>query len=497
MTIETFKMKRLLAAAAAVVMSFCAVANTSTVSVIKNSTTAMAESDAIKENKQKISSAQDKLDELESRQAELDEQINATKDDISKEQENQDAINEQIETVEETIITLEDSIAELNAKIDDLSEQIDISEIKIRNKKDEIDEGIDEFKHRLRALYIAGNGSYSDILIGAEDFYDMLMKLELVKRVADHDNSMIDNLSEMKAQYEADQKKLEEDKAELEENKETLNEQVEYHSAQKAKLDELYAQSQAVIDQLEIDRQVYENNKAQIDKEHEEFEAQIQALLEEQEAIKKKEEEERKKAEEEERKRQEAARLAAQQAQQAQQQSSSSSSNSNGNSQSSSASTGTTNTNQSSTDNSSYGYKDKSMFTWPVPGFYYISYGVGWRWGAYHQGIDIWSQGIRGAKICAAAAGTVILVSNTCTHDYGKNYSCGCGGGYGNYCIIDHGGGYWTLYGHSQYMSVTQGQHVEQGDVLGIVGSTGHSTGDHLHFEVRINGVAQNPQNYV
>ena len=137
------------------------------------------------------------------------------------------------------------------------------------------------------------------------------------------------------------------------------------------------------------------------------------------------------------------------------------------------------------------------MFTWPVPGFYYISYGVGWRWGAYHQGIDIWSQGIRGAKICAAAAGTVILVSNTCTHDYGKNYSCGCGGGYGNYCIVDHGNGYWTLYGHSQYMSVTQGQHVEQGDVLGIVGSTGHSTGDHLHFEVRINGVPQNPEDYV
>ena len=51
-------------------------------------------------------------------------------------------------------------------------------------------------------------------------------------------------------------------------------------------------------------------------------------------------------------------------------------------------------------------------------------------------------------------------------------------------CIIDHGNGYWTLYGHSQYMSVTQGQHVNKGDVLGIVGSTGYSTGDHLHFEV-------------
>ena len=155
------------------------------------------------------------------------------------------------------------------------------------------------------------------------------------------------------------------------------------------------------------------------------------------------------------------------------------------------------NNNNSSNPNSNYGYQDKSRFTWPVPGFYHISYGVGWRWGAYHKGIDIYSENIRGANNIAADAGEVILVSNTCPHDYGKNYSCGCGGGYGNYCIIDHGDGYWTLYGHSERITVSQGQHVEKGDVLGTVGSTGHSTGPHLHFEVRINNVAQNPQDYV
>ncbi|MGN1133594.1 MAG: M23 family metallopeptidase, partial [Oscillospiraceae bacterium] len=138
-----------------------------------------------------------------------------------------------------------------------------------------------------------------------------------------------------------------------------------------------------------------------------------------------------------------------------------------------------------------------AQFIWPVPGFYNITYGVGWRWGAYHAGIDISSNGIRGANICAAAAGTVIVASNTCSHDYGKNSSCGCGGGYGNYCIIDHGNGYWTLYGHSEHINVSVGQYVSQGQVLGTVGSTGFSTGPHLHFEVRLNGVAQNPQNYV
>ena len=89
------------------------------------------------------------------------------------------------------------------------------------------------------------------------------------------------------------------------------------------------------------------------------------------------------------------------------------------------------------------------------------------------------------------------LFVNGCPHDYGKNYSCGCGGGYGNYCIIDHGGGWWTLYGHSEGITAYVGQKVKQGDVLGTVGSTGHSTGPHLHFEIRLNGTALNPSNYV
>ena len=334
-------------------------------------------------------------------------------------------------------------------------------------------------------MYVAGNSSYTDILIGSTDFYDMLMKIELVKRVADHDNTMIDGLVELKGEYESQEAELEANKTELETNKATLEEQKTYHTEQKKKLDDLYAKSQAVIDQLEEDKAAYEANKEQINKEQEDFEAQLQKLYKEQEQIKKKEEEERKKKEEEERKRREEEERRQQQQQQ----------NNNGNSSSSNANGNTSNSGQSSTNNGDYNYTDKSQFTWPVPGYYHISYGVGWRWGAYHKGIDIWSPGIRGAKICAAAEGTVILVSNTCTHDYGKNGSCGCGGGYGNYCIIDHGN--WTLYGHSQYMSVTQGQHVNKGDVLGIVGSTGYSTGDHLHFEVRLNGVAQNPSNYV
>ncbi len=70
-------------------------------------------------------------------------------------------------------------------------------------------------------------------------------------------------------------------------------------------------------------------------------------------------------------------------------------------------------------------------------------------------------------------------------------------GGYGNCVIIDHGGGFSTLYAHMSSIEVSDGQSVDQGDLLGEVGSTGHSTGAHLHFETRIRGAAQNPLEYL
>lgn len=483
-----FTFKRIIACTAAIIICMTAFASAGSGMVSKE--IASAESTEMKKNKNDISDAKSKISELEKKQAELDEKIAQTKDDISAEEENQAAIEEQISTVQETIMELENSITDLNIEIEGLEDSIAQKEIQIAEKKQEIEDGVENFKARIRTMYVAGNSSYSDILIGATDFYDMLMKIELVKRVAEHDDNMIDNLIDLKKRYEADEADLNAEKDSLEKTKTDLQAQEEAHQKQKDKLEELFAQSQANLEQLAIDQKNFEDNKETILKEEEEFEKQLEKLYIEQAQIKAKEEAERKRlAEEAERKRQEELKK-----QQEQQQNNNNNSNNNNTSNSGSSNTGN---NQNNNSNASNGYVEKSMFTWPVPGFYHISYGVGWRWGAYHKGIDIWSPGIRGANICASAAGTVILVSNTCPHDYAKNYSCGCGGGYGNYCIIDHGNGYWTLYGHSQGITVKQGQHVEKGDVLGPIGSTGHSTGDHLHFEVRLNGVAQDPSNYV
>lgn len=121
---------------------------------------------------------------------------------------------------------------------------------------------------------------------------------------------------------------------------------------------------------------------------------------------------------------------------------------------------------------------------WPAPGYGRVSSKFGWRsWSqSYHKGIDIAAPS--GANIVASNAGTVVTSSFNA-------------GGYGNYVIIDHGGKYMTVYGHFSRRLVSVGQKVNRGQVIGLCGSTGRSTGPHLHFEIRVNGVAQNPLNYL
>ena len=129
-------------------------------------------------------------------------------------------------------------------------------------------------------------------------------------------------------------------------------------------------------------------------------------------------------------------------------------------------------------------------FIWPLYGYSYISSGFGWRtlngYSDYHRGIDIPAP--YGTPIHASKGGKVITATGHSS--------------YGNYVVIDHGinsdgNGETTLYAHMSSIGCSVGQVVNQGDVIGYVGSTGYSTGNHTHFEVRINGTANNPLNFV
>jgi murein DD-endopeptidase MepM/ murein hydrolase activator NlpD len=118
-------------------------------------------------------------------------------------------------------------------------------------------------------------------------------------------------------------------------------------------------------------------------------------------------------------------------------------------------------------------------FIWPVNGT--VTSGYGLRWGRMHEGIDISAP--TGTPIWAVAPGTVIYA--------------GWLGGYGYLVVVDHGNGLATAYAHASSILVAVGQDVAQGDTVALVGSTGHSTGPHLHFEVRVNGVAVDPLLYL
>jgi murein DD-endopeptidase MepM/ murein hydrolase activator NlpD len=118
-------------------------------------------------------------------------------------------------------------------------------------------------------------------------------------------------------------------------------------------------------------------------------------------------------------------------------------------------------------------------FIWPVHGI--LTSTFGWRWGRMHEGID--HAVSTGTPVVAAASGTVIVA--------------GWMGGYGNLVVIDHGNGIATAYGHNTSVAVSYGQSVAQGQLISYSGSTGHSTGPHVHFEVRVNGTPVDPLGYL
>ena len=132
-------------------------------------------------------------------------------------------------------------------------------------------------------------------------------------------------------------------------------------------------------------------------------------------------------------------------------------------------------------------YTGNGQFCWPAPSYTRISSPYGWRLhpiykvNKFHSGVDLAAPG--GSNILAAESGTVKF--------------SGWNGGYGNCLIIDHGGGITTLYGHASKLCVSKGQYVSKGEVVAKVGTTGNSTGNHLHFEVLINGKTTDPMTYI
>lgn len=133
---------------------------------------------------------------------------------------------------------------------------------------------------------------------------------------------------------------------------------------------------------------------------------------------------------------------------------------------------------------SNSGGSSSGTFIWPVPYTHNVTSPYEWRWGRMHWGIDIAAGGVYGQPVVASDGGTVVQSGDI-------------GDGYGNYVIIDHGNGYKTLYAHCSSVAVSYGQRVSKGETIGYIGSTGYSTGPHLHFEIIYNSNKLNPLQFV
>lgn len=395
------------------------------------------------------------ISDLEKRKAELESQQEQDKQKLEKQnaaveeqQTEVDKINEQIEGVSTEIRTCHQNIIKIEKSIATKQTQIDKA-----NKK--IDANMDVLRQRLKAIYIAGDVSSLEVILGAKDFSDFLDKLQVVQYVSNHDEALInkiqkqlDSISKEKKELEGDKKDLEEEKSTLETKQEELNIILEENKETLASL-----KSKADATQLNISLSEEELSG---------LSSEIQEYY---------------------RKQREA--LAAQQAAAAAAAQSESEGESEGESSGGSANIDTGAATQ---------IEAGGGWVWPTPGAYTLTSEFNEsRSYEQHGGIDIGAS--MGTAIYAANSGTVVSSNNTCNHVSSGGNWCDCGGGYGNFVWILHDNGYETIYGHMTTTAVGTGDRVSAGQLIGYVGSSGWSTGPHLHFELRIGGVKSNPLN--
>lgn len=415
----------------------------------------------------------DKQNEISAKKAELAK----LQDNIEAKEKYQQTLNEEIELINYKMLLIDSQLNSLVADIDAKQTEINELELQIGDQENKIAQGLSDFKTRIRTLYIHGNDSLLSALVGATDFYDVLAKVDLINRVAKHDDTMVEELS-------AELAALSKNKDDLNARMQALNVKITETEAirqefneSREELDAAMAQTEEVKMQLEADKNKSAAELSQYQKEYDQLEAERDRIA--QEEMRK----------EQERLRKEAEKKAAEEAAKKKKQTTAP--------PSSGGAHGTTvATKPVTTSPPKY---TGGKLAWPVPGFYHISSPFGPRWGSFHRGIDIAGGGIHNTNVKAAGSGSVCLVKGGCSHDYAGN--CGCNYGYGNYVVVNHGNGLYTLYAHLASINVSVGQSVSTSTTIGHVGSTGHSTGYHLHFGVGVGGYSSsnfvNPMNYL
>lgn len=314
-----------------------------------------------------------------------------------------------------------------------------------------------EFEQRVRAMEERGNVSYWSVLFQASDFSDLLDWINMIGELMDYDNQILDQLAEAR-------QAVTQAKADLEQSRQGQQETLAQQQSQQAQLQAQQAEVDRLIQEITAQSDVYARQIEQLEDSQDAVAQQIaqaEATYQKQLAAEKAAAEQAaQKAAAEKAAAEKAAAAAKAAAEKAAQQKQQTSSSSGGGSTSSGS--------QSSQTTAS-----ASGFLWPIASSHRVTSPFGWRTHPItgrqhlHGGIDIAAP--NGTPILAAKAGVVVISL------YGSSY--------GNYVVLSHPDGTRTLYAHMSQRSVSAGDTVSQGQTVGLVGSTGSSTGNHLHFE--------------
>lgn len=406
------------------------------------------------------------LDELAKKKDSQQKYMETLKGQIADIEKKVDALQTQINTIDNEIDGYNKQIKQLDGEISVIKGEINAAQKQIDTTKKSISDSEDLLSKKLRASYINGKDSTLKILMGSDSLASFLTGLEIMKRMSEDDKRVINDFKKKVETLAAAKKELETKQTVLVE-KQTEVEETKAKSVEKKKeLSAKQNQYDLSVNELEKDYSTAETYMANIDKNSAYYKSYITQLQKEREEADKEIEN----------------IIASYQA-------TTQASVEGGTLPAQNGDPGKTNNQNSSGGSPAAPYASSGTWGWPLgTASCYISSGYGYRnpsisgWG-FHGGIDI-TGGVYGKPIYASRAGTVIAAvwSNK---------------GYGNYVILDHGDGFISLYGHCSSLLVSKGQYVSKGQNIAKVGSTGNSTGPHLHFEIRYNGAKQNPLNYV
>ncbi|MCI9273615.1 MAG: peptidoglycan DD-metalloendopeptidase family protein [Clostridiales bacterium] len=399
--------------------------------------------------------------ELSKLRSDLEKRLLEIQEDKDRQVEYRDTLKQQINVLEQQIRNTEDQIDQLDREIKEKSRLIE-------NHQQEIEADYELLKKRLRAIYMSGEASGLDILLGATDVNDFLDKSMILQRISQRDTQLIEKL---KSSVE----RIQGEKDDVEQNREKVMQANKRLQSQKEELNSLQKECNAIIRSLQGQQDETQQQRLDAIREQEAFDEELARWHREYVANQKAQQ-----------------NVSSSQPTSSVPSSSSSSSISPSEPSSSSPSSQPESTSPPEPDPPSVSPPApppdpgpaQSKYLWPLPGFTTITDYFGDRpiYG-YHRGLDIAGGNVFRAKIVAAEDGVVIRANKTDSW----------GSGWGYHVMIDHGDGYATQYAHCDEVLVNVGDHVKRGDTIALVGNTGNSYGAHLHFEVWNNGTRIDP----